>query len=112
MRLIDADKLKRDLRGYNAYVEQTIDRQPTVEPTLQRVENVGSALHAHWDEDMRGYACSFCYGFSDFAADYCPYCGAKMDEVKINNSAGIDLWMTEEKFMELYNSEMDEEAET
>lgn len=31
MRLIDADGLKRDLRGYNAYVEQTIDRQPTVD---------------------------------------------------------------------------------
>lgn len=89
MRLINADKLKHDLRGYNAYVEQTIDRQPTVDPIK----------HGHWIEHEGGLICSMCNHYTEAMYDepfnnefgkgwalkrpyYCGYCGAKMDEVK------------------------------
>lgn len=35
--------------------------------------------HGHWNEEMGGYVCSVCEGFSDFATNYCPHCGAKME---------------------------------
>lgn len=50
-----------------------IDRMPLVDGGFTR--------HRHWDEEMGGYVCSECEGYSDFATNYCPYCGAKMDEV-------------------------------
>lgn len=91
MRLIDADALIEQIKNpYTEYpvmikirkaIEDMINETPTV---FQCVENVGedeSALkHGHWNEEMGGYVCCLCEGFSDFATNYCPHCGAKMDE--------------------------------
>ena len=73
-RLIDADALLKDINdypyGYRGMIKDTIARQPTVD----------AVKHGHWDEEMGGYVCSLCEGFSDYATNYCPHCGAKMDE--------------------------------
>lgn len=51
-------------------------------------EDVKSVVHAHWvackDEYGEAYTCSACSCFAmtpqDEGWEYCPYCGAKMDE--------------------------------
>lgn len=93
-RLIDADGLKRqalfgitnDGIGMHVVTIEQIDEQPTIEAEPVR--------HGHWIE-KKGfdgdtyYDCSAC-GHSwvtiegtpqDNEMDYCPACGAKMDEV-------------------------------
>lgn len=83
MRLIDADALLKDIAdypyGYRGMIKDTIARQPTVEPK-----------HGHWIEVDTQYIdktkCSNC-GVVEFfnkgwkRFNYCPNCGAKMDEV-------------------------------
>ncbi len=64
------------------YIINIIKKEPTVE----------TVKHAHWIEDeyCGYYACSNCDGIGtangmspieDCHLNYCPYCGAKMDEV-------------------------------
>ena len=97
MRLIDADVLLKDINdypyGYRGMIKDTIARQPTVDPVK----------HGHWIiRDIPGtyfyqITCSECsedvtssapcIGFLPNAKvlwDYCPNCGAKMDEVEEN----------------------------
>ena len=42
--------------------------------------------HGHWGEEWFGHenkiVCSVCGCFADKWTDYCPHCGAKMDEVE------------------------------
>lgn len=94
-RLIDADKLKEDVLSwgncYNGYSDaydkamiiDEIDEQPTVD----------TERHGHWmkenEEDtlfrLCVYKCSLCGGevlSEAYLFKYCPYCGAKMDEVE------------------------------
>ena len=40
--------------------------------------------------------------------EFCGNCGAKMDEMKVNNSKGIDLWMTKEDFNSLYEDDVED----
>lgn len=95
-RLIDADALHKALfakqkwvvrygdkhnEGYTSdQVHFAIDDAPTVDPVK----------HGHWIESKGGdfigypiYECSECgCPVGEEASNYCPYCGAKMDEVE------------------------------
>ena len=62
-------------------------------------EDVAPVVHAHWvpceDEYEDEYKCSACGGTQFFAMtpqnegwEYCPHCGAKMDERKTNEYSG------------------------
>ena len=92
MRLIDADKMSVELLMINERsnifaapfarrIERFIDRQPTVEERKR----------GHWifTQDMMRYdVCSVCgsralfeeFSFNTVASNYCPHCGAVMDE--------------------------------
>ena len=83
MRLIDADELTERLwrfgLGTREEVAGLVANMPTIEAEPIR--------HGHWQrgEDMFGnyYKCSVCDSTEDigWGFDYCPNCGAKMDEV-------------------------------
>ena len=75
MKLISDNALEEMLATIDAHHAATIDTNPTV--------------HAHWIDQKHGtYKCSSCGQFLDFRgvnagrgdANYCPNCGAKMDE--------------------------------
>ena len=96
-RLIDADKLwkhkfksaseKRDLdvvymSGWNDAIDSIVENTPTVDAEPIR--------HGRWisESQQRVFKCSACGHYLDFdgvnagrgSANYCPNCGAKMDE--------------------------------
>ena len=78
MRLIDADELKKVFIG-NRYgtraIEYYIDNAPIIDAEPVR--------HGHWAKDMGGYWCSMCNAYFadvEYGYEYCPLCGAKMDE--------------------------------
>lgn len=83
MRLIDADKAIINF-GF-----EFDDIPPTIEEFVsflkrQKPVDAKPIVHAHWIEDddvgVRGH-CSYC-GWNDVLGEnYCPHCGAKMDEV-------------------------------
>ncbi len=94
MRLIDADNLKArlrnmykrresdprargiidDVKGIIDSLIDVIDEEPTID----------SVKHAHWTEKYDGYmilcVCSICNARTIMKSNYCPNCGAKMDE--------------------------------
>lgn len=79
MRLIDAELLKRHLDMPDCMMPQrgiieAIDREPTIDPIK----------HGHWtaeeDSYMSWWICSNCNTHEMMKSDYCPDCGAKMDE--------------------------------
>ena len=93
-RLISADKLRKDVLDlpncYNGFsdtydkamIVDLVDEQPTIEAEPIR--------HGRWKgKPIAGYStvkCSECgYVFMENSGkwNYCPNCGAKMDEVKI-----------------------------
>ncbi len=87
MRLIDADKLKEKLSwlAFGAYagVLEAIENAPTIDAE--------PVVHGRWikkcDSTELKLICNFC-GYDYIEADpdcterhdYCPHCGAKMDE--------------------------------
>lgn len=77
MRLIDADKLKQNLNGniapYWIYpsVTKMIDEQPTIDAV--------PVVHGYWKNNNRCISCSEC-GNNGIETDFCPHCGAKMNE--------------------------------
>ena len=83
-RYIDADKLREEWlqdAEYNANdFLDSIDNQPDA--------NVVPVVHARWEYDMDGiYKCLNCFAETKVPDrmnrpiyEYCPYCGAKMDE--------------------------------
>ena len=84
MRLIDADKLKAMFEKFYCDREDVVemllsdvDFQPTVEPVK----------HGHWEfvrENVSYISCSVCghhvFWVNTKKPNYCPLCGAKMDE--------------------------------
>ena len=88
MRLVDADKLRKDVLDlpncYNGFsdtydkamIVDLVDEQPTVD----------HVKHGHWIMKPNGYGtCSNCHTCSldimgGVDCNYCPNCGAKMDE--------------------------------
>lgn len=94
MRLIDADELKRKMEDLVFYrgniVIEIIDALHKVDE-CQTVD-AEPVKHARWIDPVHGvYKCSNCRSFLDFEgvnsgsgdANYCPHCGAKMDEEKV-----------------------------
>lgn len=87
MRPIDADALKKSIEEDEKLKDNTlvyllmnlmtcyIDDAPTID--VEPVKN------GHWIDGTCGAykICSVCDQISDFDFDYCPYCGAMMDEI-------------------------------
>ncbi len=94
MRLIDSDEFIKELSQLYAYagwderdihfslsdIACNLELMPVFNVVLDF--QAETPKHGHWGEEMGGYICSVCEGYSDFATNYCPYCGAKMDEVE------------------------------
>lgn len=95
MRLIDADKLKKEVLDlsncYNGFSDTydkaciigVIDEQPTISPKTGRW--IEPEMEGCWSYDKKAYAeCSIC-GMKEFLGwgkAYCPNCGARMEEVE------------------------------
>ena len=94
-RLIDADKLLKDLSDLRKSPWANVpylsaDRKVGNIEALDMVESIVRCeqptvdavpvIHAHWEEDEYCYECSWCGMGSEVDYDYCPNCGAKMDE--------------------------------
>ena len=82
MRLIDADALKEKCPSNLGAPLWLIDAMPTI---------AAEPKHGRWIESWGGkwHSCSVCGGIppfnfkgEDLLTDYCPHCGAKMDEVE------------------------------
>ena len=91
MRLIDADALEEGKfhsienwtpiesaswqQGWNDAIDAIINNAPIVD----------AVKHGHWEGEQRGrwiYAkCGLCGTVHDVRTNYCPHCGAKMDEM-------------------------------
>lgn len=108
MRLIDADALAEHKfkgiadwppteaiswqRGWNDAIDTIIEAQPTVEVVLDF--HAQTPRHGHWVDMGDFESCSVCNGthLKEYQTyygkclwvkmDYCPHCGAKMDEVE------------------------------
>lgn len=44
--------------------------------------DVAPIRHGRWKKEYGHYKCLLCNGFDDFADNYCPNCGARMDGEK------------------------------
>lgn len=83
MRLIDADALKKHYAWWEddrqKLFDSIVDSQPTVdaEPVRhgQWIDRNGAIVAPFWER----YECSECGARSD-NSNYCPNCGARMDE--------------------------------
>lgn len=55
-----------------------------IEKVLNIIDNADKIQvnHAHWDEEGN---CSHCGTYMEYQANYCPRCGAKMDEKEKEN---------------------------
>lgn len=85
MRLIDADALKKDFNlnfggvSHAAAAAEIIDRQPTIDPESLRPRG-------RWKDACYYHDCPLCYECSNcglklmYKPNYCPHCGAKMEE--------------------------------
>lgn len=76
MEYISKQSLLADLneatpRSYFAF-ETMVREYPT--------EDVAPVIHAHWEDCSNGWMCSNCYRDSTYDTEYCPHCGAKMNE--------------------------------
>lgn len=86
MRLIDADEVKHTFCDNcrlhvdidcadDCEILKMIDEQPTIEAE--------PVVHGKWDrlgDRFTTYICSACENMASFRFDYCPNCGARMDE--------------------------------
>lgn len=88
MRLIDADDLKKTW-----YKEHNIEPGESgamfvgnneVPKFIDRARTIDTVRHGRWEvideEEPRRYGCSECKRLSWHMENYCPNCGAKMDE--------------------------------
>jgi len=81
MRLIDADALKRELKvcgiidDYGTQVLIKIDKTPTID--AEPVRHGRFIKPKRWGEWSR---CCLCDGTVPIVYNYCPRCGAKMEE--------------------------------
>ena len=78
MRLIDADVLTEQMKRRKEFVGRASDPVCLVEdaPTIE----AEPVRHGHWIENFGTYKCSECGEISCCRGNYCPDCGAKMDE--------------------------------
>jgi DNA-directed RNA polymerase subunit RPC12/RpoP len=91
MRLIDAEALKKEI-GIFINIAQTYHENRAYKAVLHRIDvaptiEAKPVVHAHWEPENYYYRCSNCEetAFWDLDEDssyaYCPWCGARMDEV-------------------------------
>lgn len=103
MRLIDAEALKESIYGEKERIQYT---QPFIQASLILLEKLiknaptieaKPVVHAHWecDSSVDDFYCSNCnnkalrdYFENEVQSDYCPYCGAQMDEVVSDTNVG------------------------
>lgn len=92
MRLIDADKLTNKIDAHVINNQDIMFIRKLINET--ETEEVAPAVHAHWVHDFIdancncgveihcGWVCSNCnwYAKMESKTNYCPDCGAKMDE--------------------------------
>lgn len=112
MRLIDADDLLKAFEALElmsgeyaeSFTNMAGSRSMEIECAKDYIDNAKTidavpVVHAHWvpceDEYEDEYKCSACGGTQFFAMtpqnegwEYCPHCGAKMDERKTNEYSG------------------------
>lgn len=96
MRLIDADSMITKLKNTYTKKEHTLrvlgistEVKGIVDCLIDVINDMPTeeaTKHAHWTEKYDGYmilqACSVCNAHAIIKSNYCPHCGAKMDEVK------------------------------
>lgn len=79
----EKDHIRSTVGGTFVIVKDWVNRQPTIEAK--------PVVHAHWEEVREGrHICSNCkvkasltsdeYDYMEDLSDYCPSCGAQMDE--------------------------------
>ena len=103
MRLIDADKLERDLESLKQdYEDEGCDskRIDGIDDCIEEIRytepiDAVPVIHAHWIEFRANngnahYKCSHCgkevsYSYAKKRWKYCIECGAKMDEGKLDD---------------------------
>ena len=94
---IDADKIEKFANSLDPLSESRLMNALHIIATQIPTEDVAPVIHAHWvGLEYDGYAdghpvydvfeCSNCNewhcGEEDTLTDYCPHCGARMDEEK------------------------------
>lgn len=90
MRLIDADKLERDLESLKQDYEDEGCDSKRIDGIDDCIEEIGytepidaePVIHAHWIDTSTRWICSECaeeYWSMNHEFKYCPNCGAKMD---------------------------------
>ena len=101
MKLIDAEALIKKMKLEEAYSEYPQDLN--FDDAIACIEDAPTieakpVVHAHWEEVREGrHICSNCkvkasltsdeYDYMEDLSDYCPYCGAQMDEVVVEENA-------------------------
>lgn len=90
MRLIDADRLKRQVEGRSWRAKEKFIELIEASATIksQTVQLHYGVKHGRWIWDDEGYHCSECFyhAYGETVEvmsnnwNYCPNCGAKMDE--------------------------------
>ena len=68
--LIDDCGRYQDLWHYAEALDQIIELLDT---------DVAPVRHGRWEKEYGHYRCLLCNGLDDFADNYCPNCGARMD---------------------------------
>lgn len=86
----EKDHIRSTVGGVFVIVKDWVNRQPTIEAK--------PVVHAHWTEGAPFHQCSNCNGFAlsfdnepyrkEILSNYCPHCGAQMDEVASDNNVG------------------------
>ena len=73
-----SDYIKREdaLKAVDAFIG--------TDPIVERIKLIPSAdvapvRHGRWEKEYGHYKCLLCNCLDDFADNYCPNCGAKMD---------------------------------
>ena len=95
-RLIDADKLKQHYSWWGGligddYISELVEQKKVFDTIVdvQPTVDAEPVRHGHWNikplwqgSDAKYYECSVCGKPEWWVSDYCPHCGAKMDEVE------------------------------
>ncbi|MFR5876342.1 MAG: hypothetical protein ACLUFN_07620 [Eubacterium sp.] len=82
MRLINADKLSDDILHDSDYDNDTINHFIDLVDKQHEVD-AESVVHGHWERNAAFSVfpfCSICNSICSGESDYCPHCGARMDE--------------------------------
>lgn len=75
-RYIDAEDVKLLLWGYTNGDVDLLKKIDKIES-----KDVAPVIHARWEKIAdHVFRCSLCNNHRRYASNYCPHCGAKMDE--------------------------------